>query len=165
MTDNMSTADESQQRHPTIKSLMKEVEELRERFNSSGGGDTVAISRQLLEIQEENVDLKERVRKQEMELKAIRVQAMNSEERLQHAQTILARLERERAHGGANKWRILNARFKDRSGKPASHVIYSDATSATEAVQDFKRRAGVQWDSTEGSDPFSAELVEIAGKS
>lgn len=145
--------------NPTVKSLAKELDQLRVQLQQQS-----ALSNQLLEIQEENLGLKERLRRQELELQAIRVQAMNSEQRIEAARKVLDAIEAERAKGGANKWLITNSRWKNRQGEPAGHVFYSDATEPRAAVSDFKNRAGVQWDSTEGSDPFGAELISIVGK-
>lgn len=139
-----------------IKQLMREVASLRKAADESS-----ATNQQLLEVSSENQELKDQLRSLTLEMRALRAQTMTSDEMIRNANEVLLRLEAERQRYGNNAWLIQNHYYKNRSGDPVSHRFYSNAETPAEAVADFKRRTGVQFDATDKrGDPFKAVRLE-----
>lgn len=120
-------------------------------------GDLLASELNLLKQQ--NADLQEQMRSTQLQLQAILGRSQTSEEIADFTSKVLDRREQKRQAGGKYQWRITNRRFTAPDGGPVSHIIWSNARTPSEAVNDFKRRARVNWDVSEGSDPYGAEPV------
>lgn len=154
MNETTETAAVAQQtKRPTPAQIAQDIEEIRAELNKLTGQSQA----------EELADIREKVQHLQLQLAALDARNATADIVLNNAQKVLDRLEEERRKGGKYKWLIENHYFKDRQGKPASHVIYSDATEPRGALDDFRRRSRVQHDqSDKRGDPFKAIKIDPA---
>lgn len=143
---------------PSPSEMAAEIREVREEVNK--------LAAQLASPQAEGTDLREQVRILQLQLAALDARNATAEMITGNAQKVIDRLEAEKKKGGKYKWAIENHKFKtpatkNNPGKPAVHVIWSNATTEREALEDFRRRSRVQHDATD-KDPFRAVMLEDA---
>jgi chromosome segregation ATPase len=143
---------------PSPSEMAAEIREVRD--------EVAKLAAQLSAPQAEGPDLHEQVRILQLQLAALDARNSTAEMIIGNAAKVLERLEEEKKKGGKYKWQIENHQFKtpatkNNPGKPSVHVIWSNATTEKEALEDFKRRSRVQHDPA-NKDPFRAVMVEEA---
>lgn len=117
------------------------------------------VESELSSLRLEHDDLRQQLQATQLQLKALLGKSQTSEQVVNHSKQVIEKLHSAKRAGGKYAWRITNKRFKDGKGNPVSHVIWSNARDAREAVADWKRRCAVTWDPSEGHDPYDAEPI------
>lgn len=115
------------------------------------------VQSELASLKADYQQLQQQMQNTQLQLQALLGKSQTADEVLNYAKRVLTRLEEKKRSGGKYAWRILDKRFSDGKGNPVSHVIWSNARDAKEALDDFRRRAQVSWDVSEHRAPYEAE--------
>jgi hypothetical protein len=143
-------------KRPTPAQVQREIDELKAQLSAIaaqvGGSTDLGLD-----------ELRAKVDQMTLQLAAMDARRMTADIVLNNAQKVLDRLEAEKQRYGKYKWLGENHYFKSRDGKPATWEFYSDAKTERDAIEDFKRRNRVQYDSTDKrGDPFKAVKIDPA---
>lgn len=105
-------------------------------------------------------ELSESLETAQLRLRAMAGQFEAPEEIERYASRVKERVRLTKMTSGQNQWLIVNTRYKLPNGDHPAHEFWSDAETARDALADYKKRCQIQWDVSEGPDPFQAKLVE-----
>lgn len=136
--------------------LAKQIKELQAQIDSFS---TSTLPTDTTDIQSQLEDLR-------LRLAALGARNAPADVVLNNAARSLEKIEAEKRSGGKYRWLIEKPWYASRArkgqeGKVPAHEFWSDATTEKGVLEDFKRRAGVQHDTSDRrGEPFRAVKVD-----